>query len=1080
MSTAAPPTIPPRPTRSQNKAPEIPPRPAAKRIESPSQKSYQQSPFNEPLGRSLSNNVSDLNLARPPSVTLPSIGQEGNEYADLQYDAGNSLAKTNSQGSEKTRHIGGNLPMHAPKPSHPASMAKAQVQAVTRTDSSQAAAHGLGKAATPVPDDPEPEVESLARLKSKSSFSRPGSSSSSIQNRRSSVSYEDDQPPSGIGLRVPINPYLGDVQAPSPAPGSEVHLNAHHAHHGGQRKHHRTRSGREVFLPPDSYGLHGHGMVPVDKFEKDWYAKHPGEFQRDKEEGYYHGIGSGRGESALSSEELNKLVRQTHSRGAGFGTSSPANCFRGLLTVEGSSAAVPGYPDEQVGYIASEQYSSRVASPATAGGLYKLNSNSSQPQIESPLRKTSFPADILDRPSSNKTNRPSSMVSDKAVESDTEEDAVHVSEPSRKYNKITGGQGSIEETANLGPSGGNEGSNGGYIVENGYGIPILASDEVAKEVGGEHLQPAVPPSSDRRQSFYDEYGSGTHTPRSRPSSRPSSMHGAAGLSRFISHQEDEHTHTPLADVEEYEPLFPEEDESKKPLTAADRFKQRPGNLKHRFPSQDIWEDAPNSQLHVATVSTPDLPVEQPSSTQHETAFETPEQEGARKGETTEAEKAKLIPKEERLAKSKFAPHLRDDMPTRPGIQNRFPSQDIWEDSPDSVHLVTTVSTPPGEDGASPVEAQAKPTIPPRPVNRTKMGETEPSVPPTVPGRPPRRLHQVPAADAQLTSPEKQSSPVEGKKAPVLPDRPKPQVPARPTRKESGDELTKTTSAVSAGSVASDEAPVAAKAKPAVPARPVGGKIANLRAGFMSDLNKRLQIGQQGPPAKEKEPEPEVEEEKAPLSDARKGRARGPQRRKPAASPSAQPAGPTLRMVLPQSLWHISNDDDVLTVHSQGPVASEKESSSPAAEVPPETSGDSVQQAKAGEEEEHVEAEPPASLAAPLARNMAGETPDPSSLDTADATPRSEKGDPLDKSPATLARSTGLSAPPQASPLSKAQQAEGVQKADAGQEDSADLESTKTDVASPEAAGVNEKDLENLTAIADGKKHSPVEDSVPSE
>ena len=50
---------------------------------------------------------------------------------------------------------------------------------------------------------------------------------------------------------------------------------------------------------------------------------------------------------------------------------------------------------------------------------------------------------------------------------------------------------------------------------------------------------------------------------------------------------------------------------------------------------------------------------------------------------------------------------------------------------------------------------------------------------------------------------------------------------------------------------------------------------------MSDLDSRLKLGPQGPKPQEKA-EPEVEEEKAPLADARKGRAKGPARRKPVA------------------------------------------------------------------------------------------------------------------------------------------------------------------------------------------------------
>lgn len=61
-------------------------------------------------------------------------------------------------------------------------------------------------------------------------------------------------------------------------------------------------------------GRYGHGVVPHDRFEKAYYEKHPELFK--KELGQY---GEGRPEWAMSSEDLNKIVRDTASRGAGLG-----------------------------------------------------------------------------------------------------------------------------------------------------------------------------------------------------------------------------------------------------------------------------------------------------------------------------------------------------------------------------------------------------------------------------------------------------------------------------------------------------------------------------------------------------------------------------------------------------------------------------------------------------------------------------------------------------------------------------------------------------------------------------------------
>jgi hypothetical protein len=329
MSTTAPPTIPPRPTRAQQAAaaegvsrmPEIPPRPANKKTisnRSISPANYPQSPFFEvpsnAIGRTVSNDASNPSLPpRPPSVNLPSLGQEGSEYAGLQYD---NPAPRPEHGME-TRNVRGDLQLHAPKPSLPTSSAKTQVEAVTKTTAKQAAALGLGKPSTPVHDDQE---HAPVPLRAKSSFSRPASSASN--ERRASVVYGEEQGPAEQGgIRVPINPLLGDVQAPSPAPfGDRISgVSANNGAHGQRKRHVRTLSGREVFLPPGSYGLHGHGVPTQDKFEKDWYAKHPEQYLHDEDQGHYSSTGTGRGEFALSSEDLNDIVRSTASRGTGLG-----------------------------------------------------------------------------------------------------------------------------------------------------------------------------------------------------------------------------------------------------------------------------------------------------------------------------------------------------------------------------------------------------------------------------------------------------------------------------------------------------------------------------------------------------------------------------------------------------------------------------------------------------------------------------------------------------------------------------------------------------------------------------------------
>ncbi|KAL8820477.1 MAG: hypothetical protein Q9223_001307 [Gallowayella weberi] len=1002
----ATPQVPPRPSRTNQQQPttansmdppKIPPRPPHRNIErsrSPNADNYPRSPLNEPsafiqhsnLSGSLygneNQNISSSSLGlpkRPPSVSLPSVGQEGSEYADLDYEKERpeetilDQVKGKSQ-PEQTRNVGSDLPLHAPRPSFSSSTAKERVAAVTRTDSSAAMAAGIGKATTPG-DDRDPYKRPLHPKVSFSS--RPDSVASTERPSSAQEGSEHGIPDVGIGQRVPMYPDAGDVQAPSPSPYAQNFPSGIGFHNDGtsRSRNQGRRSSAQVFHgPPGSYGMHGHGTVPADKFEQAWYEKHPEALEREEHGQYGPAIGT-RPEWALSSEDLNKIVRETASRGAGFGT----------------SPNVVGLPNEQIGYMATEEYTSRMNTPHTASLHHKTFSNHSQTHISSPLRKASFPVDEEGRSGFRSTKRKggSHSSAEHALESETDDDAIHVDEPTVRKSKI-GGNGYDPPTEDLGPHGGNTEALGGYIDETGYGVPILASDEVAKEPGTEYMQPAVSPAQERRGSNYysgvdleapPSYQSGlrhgsrsgsatnsrpTSRPGSRHGSRPGSIHGLLpALTRFASHDDREDMHTPLEDVEEYEPLFPDEDGKKTEANPAVEALKRREMMKRRFPSQDIWEDTPNSLQLQATVSTPE-PAEDtvvPASEKTSTTFESAVAESARKGEVTEAEKAKLIPREERLAKSSFKPHIRGEM-HRPDMIQRFPSRDIWEDSPDSARLETTVDGPQDSDVTSPVDdglqagavvhtsgrpdegklmgtqaregattgsaAVEKPTIPPRPTkHKAEAADVVPQPPMQVPARPPRRLHQVPPADIP-PAPTKsaKASPTESKKAPTLPDRPKPQVPARPTRPVARDSsesipLSKTTSATSAGSGGpTDETrdltspPPAPKPKPAVPARPIGGKIAALKAGFMSDLNKQLQIGPQGPKKEEKaveEGEKEAEE-KAPLADARKGRARGPARRKPVATSASATSEQeesktdssqwTIRA--PQTIWESDN------------------------------------------------------------------------------------------------------------------------------------------------------------------------------
>ena len=549
------------------------------------------------------------------------------------------------------------------------------------------------------------------------------------------------------------------------------------------------------------------------------------------------------------------------------------------LIISGTSPSVTGTPEEEVGYLASDEYTQRLATPSQ-----ELH-NDSHSVVESPLRKMSFPASGDESKQDSAAHKPDEQ------NDHHEPGVIHVNEPYHHLHHPDG----FAPTPSFEPQSHNQGDD---EVDN---EPILAADEVRPESTFQH--PAISPTFDTRESP-DHDGSRSRTPSATQSysdSRSTSRHGGMPTpARYQSREELEDTHTPLEDVAEYEPLFPEDDtQDKQLIPATERFKQRPDMLKHRFPSEDIWEDSPHSsQLH-ATVTTPDLAKAD--------TLETPEQEAARKAETDRVDPHEvanhIIESEEHDEKVSSRPEL---------MKQRFPSRDIWEDAPDSQQLVTTIE-PSQDDTKSSVSAKS-PEVPTKP---------------SIPARPQRRPQHAPPVD---TSTKPTISPTEKRQPPAVTDKPKPQVPirpAKPTSSGSSDSLTKVTSHGSTSSAEETKEPpaVSTKSKPAVPARPGGSRIAALKAGFLSDLNSRLQVGPQGPkPQEKKEEQPPVE--KGPLSDARKGRARGPARRKPAVEKPAtekpateKPATenvapkpstvPEVRITEVWNVWQFNEDGDLI-------------------------------------------------------------------------------------------------------------------------------------------------------------------------
>ncbi|KAL8395148.1 hypothetical protein RB595_002893 [Gaeumannomyces hyphopodioides] len=847
--------------------PKIPPRPVNRRLErssSPSRGRFAPSPLNgNPLTSAKSPpQIFGFNGSEPidrsSSVDLPSLGEEGREYAAF---AGENNSSADGEGSspEQTANVDQNLKLHAPKPSLPAMSAKQRVAAVTRTDSDKAASFGIGK---PSSEDPVPSNRSLKKK----------ASTTSQLSGNTESHMDDEQGIPEIGQQVPMYPHAGDVQAPSPAPGSE----------GLKPKHHNRKTSARGFtseLPPGSYGLHGHGVKSQDKLEKAYYEKHP-ELVHKESNKHHHDRPN---DFSMSRDELNKIVRATAERGTsnGFGT-----------------------PTEQCGWEAIEESASRITSP---------------------------------RPASTAPNSPElkrrSFIEGAVSESGKSDDQViHVGDPKRR--SVMFDDKSPEPL---------EG-------EDGYTAPILAEDEVANNASD--LQAAISPPAERSGSAFEM------EPSSRPSSRPASIYRDSSM---------DVRSTPLEDVQEYEPLFPEDDKTpaKEPQPAKKEDK------KQRFPSRDIWEDAPDSVHEGAEVSTPDIPQESdgvfpPRDVPTRDDTETPAHAFARRQEQLAEDESKQSPdaflhRNQKPSWVQSQSHIAKEVANekRPSAK-RFPSRDVWEDTPESLQLEATVSQEQDEaENASPVEAKA-PELPQLPVRKPTDPSSATTEKPVVPERP--KSKQTPGDDATAAKP-------------TVPERPKPQVPARPTKQGSG-------SSKDGEAAASSDT----QAKPVISSRPGGSKIAALQAGFMADLNKRLQLGPQIPkveePAAQEEPSVE-QEEKAPLVDARKGRARGPQRRAPAKSPAptvvaaavapSEKPVPSLSFSSPLTIFSIDPH--------QGHVSVGGIEKSPAAEKPPmaseavkddkasaEPAAPPAKEAEKAETAESTQEDKPETLAT----NMAGE------------------------------------------------------------------------------------------------------------
>src|SRR5271167_2300162 len=99
----------------------------------------------------------------------------------------------------------------------------------------------------------------------------------------------------------------------------------------------------------------------------------------------------------------------------------------------GTSPAVMSTPDEQIGFLATEEYPTRLASSRPESvGHNKIHPDHSQTHVDSPLRRGSIPSDA------GKVDLPSALSQDiqpEHLESEVEDDnVVHIDPPERRVN----------------------------------------------------------------------------------------------------------------------------------------------------------------------------------------------------------------------------------------------------------------------------------------------------------------------------------------------------------------------------------------------------------------------------------------------------------------------------------------------------------------------------------------------------------------------------------------------------------------------------------------------------------------------
>ncbi|KAJ3497833.1 hypothetical protein NLG97_g1583 [Lecanicillium saksenae] len=700
MSAPAPPVVPARPSKSPSKeaqqpaeAPAIPTRPVKKSFEQPpSSDRFAQSPLHggfQPKDQRPTSSSSSLNptgaqnepIERPGSVSLPSLGEEGREYGALD-----NAAEPDTGSRHHTRTVSDSLKLHAPKPSLPPDSAKQQIMAVTRTDSDKAASLGLGKSS-----------QGSERAASRDPMIRRPSSAFSTHSDHGNHTDDEHGIPK-IGQRVPMNSHLGDVQAPSPTPEEGKH---HHA---------RKLSARN--LPRDSYGLHGHGVQPQDKLEKAYYEKHPELAGKEKHRMHDHR----QSDYAMSSNDLNRMVRDTARR-------RPTS---GLYNEAVST------PTEDVAYNASDEYAYRISTPqhssqAEKGTSYfpEQDSSSSANKDETSTVLHAIHVDDSKHPEhySYGDENPEAedyhapILADDEIDAGPDVTAQHPAirpgfDRSRSYDADEPKRPSIRHPISV------------HDAEPEGRFSSTPLDDV------EEYEPLF--DEEKKEEEKKQAGTEKKTSRHFPSKdiwedAPSSVHYSTEVSTPDVEEQTsrskskasfsgERSITPAQAFAQYQEELAEKEANGRsnnflPLSADVKPKwidhqshlgvSKPSGAK-RFPSKDIWEDAPESHIHEATLS--ESPVEDGNQ---------PEEDSIQKQAESLDETKPIIPARP-SNKAAEEPRAAPVIPSRPKPK-QVPSEDAAKQPP-------------------PISEKPKPQIPSRPVKKlsgdSKDGEAvKPPKPP---------------------------------------------------------------------------------------------------------------------------------------------------------------------------------------------------------------------------------------------------------------------------------------------------------------------------------------------------------------